>query len=112
MICTYTTLTSISPIAHTAPRLIGTGGNWFLVDIVFYGLKLFSGPIMLQIDPSGDLLTTNGYLLLNNICGLAGYYAAAVVIDKPKIGRRNLQLASYVTCVVLFAITGGKLSCT
>jgi len=63
---------------------------------------------MLQIDPSGDLLTTNGYLLLNNICGLAGYYAAAVVIDKPKIGRRNLQLASYVTCVVLFAITGGK----
>ena len=38
---------------------------------------------MLQIDPSGDLLTTNGYLLLNNICGLAGYYAAAYVIDKP-----------------------------
>jgi hypothetical protein len=31
-----------------APRLVGTGGSWFLVDIAFYGLKLFSGPIFSQ----------------------------------------------------------------
>ncbi|EJK62548.1 hypothetical protein THAOC_16836, partial [Thalassiosira oceanica] len=33
------------------PRLIGTAGNWFLTDIAFYGLKLFSGPIFGSLDP-------------------------------------------------------------
>jgi MFS family permease len=37
-----------------APRLIGTGGNWFLWDIAFYGLKLYSGPIFNSINPEGE----------------------------------------------------------
>jgi hypothetical protein len=37
-----------------APRLIGTGGNWFLWDIAFYGLKLYSGPIFKSINPEGE----------------------------------------------------------
>jgi hypothetical protein len=36
-----------------APRLFGTGGNWFLWDISFYGLKLYSGPIFNSINPEG-----------------------------------------------------------
>lgn len=35
-----------SLFAFSAPRLVGTGGSWFLTDIAFYGLKLFSGPII------------------------------------------------------------------
>lgn len=47
----------IQPISHDmihcddsiiAPRLIGTGGCWFLLDVAFYGLKLFSGPIFAE----------------------------------------------------------------
>ena len=37
--------------AFLAPRLAGTGGSWFLTDIAFYGLKLFSGPIISQSKP-------------------------------------------------------------
>lgn len=80
-------------LKYYSARLLGTGGNWFLVDIAFYGLKLFSGPIMMEIDPSGNLVSQNGYLLINNLCGLAGYYFAAYVIDRPKIGRKRLQMA-------------------
>eukprot|EP00986_Skeletonema_menzelii_P012868 scaffold7268_cov159-Skeletonema_menzelii.AAC.1 len=89
-----------------APRLIGTGGAWFAWDIAFYGLKLFSGPIFNAINPKGDLVTNNGYLLINNICALVGYYAAAYVIDKPSIGRKRLQVASFIICAVLFFVTG------
>ena len=47
-----------------------------------------------------------GYLLVNNLCALAGYYAAALVVDKPAIGRRRLQMASFAVCSALFLATG------
>jgi MFS family permease len=83
-------------------RLIGTGGCWFLTDIMFYGMKLFSGPIFAAINPNGDLITNNGWLLVNNIISLLGYYGAAMVMDDKRIGRRNLQLYSFVILVVIF----------
>lgn len=86
-------------------RLIGTGGNWFLVDIVFYGLKLFSGPIFSAINPQSDLIFRNGYLLLYNLIGLLGYYCSAYVIDTPAVGRKRLQLASFVMLTILFCFT-------
>ena len=61
----------------------------------------------LAVSPSGDLIAQNGYLLLNNLCGLAGYYAAAFVIDNPKVGRKNLQMCSFLLMAVLFLVTGG-----
>jgi hypothetical protein len=33
--------------------VVGTGGNWFLWDVAFYGLKLYSGPIFKAINPGG-----------------------------------------------------------
>jgi len=68
--------------------------------------KLFSGPIFADINPSGDLVVQMGYLLVNNLCALVGYYAAALVIDIPAIGRRRLQMASFVACAVLFFVLG------
>eukprot|EP00536_Pseudo-nitzschia_multiseries_P005239 jgi/Psemu1/190009/e_gw1.95.99.1 len=83
-------------------HLIATGGNWFLWDITFYGLKLFSGPIFDDINPNGDLVVQNGYLLVNNIIALAGYYICAMIIDNPKIGRKNVQLLFFVLVSVVF----------
>jgi MFS family permease len=69
--------------------------------------KLFSGPIFAEIDPSGDLLVLNGYLLVNNLCALCGYYCAASLIDKPAVGRARLQSASFIICGIIFCITAG-----
>ena len=60
----------------------------------------------MSVNPKGGLIVLNGYLLINNLCGLCGYYFAAFVIDKPKIGRKRLQMVSFVTSVVIFFITG------
>lgn len=86
-------------------RLIGTGGNWLVANIAFYGLKLFSGPIFADINPDGDLVVLNGYLLINNLCALLGYYGAAGVTDFPRIGRKRLQMFSFFICAVIFIIT-------
>lgn len=85
-------------------HLIATGGNWFLWDITFYGLKLFSGPIFEHINPGGDLIIQNGYLLVNNIIALAGYYICAMIIDNPKIGRKNVQLLFFILVSIVFLI--------
>jgi hypothetical protein len=85
-------------------RLIATGGCWFVWDIVFYGLKLFSGPIFASIDPAGDLVTRNGYLLVNNIIALVGYYAAALIIDFSSIGRKNVQIVFFTLVGIVFLI--------
>ena len=63
--------------------------------------------ILLPVNPSGDLVTNNGYLLVSNLCGLAGYYATALVIDKPMVGRKRLQMCSLLICAALFLLTGG-----
>jgi hypothetical protein len=47
--------------------------------MTFYCLKLFSGPIFSDMNPTGDLIKNNGYLLLNNVIALIGYYCAAKV---------------------------------
>lgn len=88
------------------PRLIGTGGNWTLQNFSFYGLRLFSGPIFRSINPEGDLIVQNGWLLFNNLCALVGYYCAARVIDIPWIGRKRLQMVSFGICAFLFMVTG------
>lgn len=83
-------------------RLVGTGGSWLLWDVAFYGLKLFSGPIFAAINPSGDLLVQNGYLLINNLIGLSAYYITAYVIDIPSIGRVKVQSVFFTLVSIIF----------
>lgn len=81
------------------------GGNWLVWDVAFYGLKLFSGPIFRDINPGGDLVVQNGYILINNLCALVGYYCAAIVIDRPSIGRKRLQMFSLLVSGAIFILT-------
>jgi energy-converting hydrogenase Eha subunit A len=93
-------------LSFYSPRLVGTGGSWFVWNVAFYGLKLFSGPIFVAINPGGDLIVQNGYLLVNNICALVGYYCTAYVIDWPSIGRKKLQIFSFMMSAIIFTTIG------
>jgi hypothetical protein len=58
----------------------------------------------IAINPSSNLLVQNGYLLINNIIALSGYYICAMIIDKPKIGRKNVQTLFFILVSVVFLI--------
>mmetsp|Transcript_18647 Transcript_18647/g.26424 ORF Transcript_18647/g.26424 Transcript_18647/m.26424 type:complete len:522 (+) Transcript_18647:153-1718(+) len=88
------------------PRLLGTAGNWFLYDISFYGLKLYTGPIFQAINPEGNLFINNAYILLQGVINLCGYYGACMLIDKKRIGRKRMQLWSWLVVGALFFATG------
>eukprot|EP01134_Creolimax_fragrantissima_P006604 CFRG6604T1 len=92
-------------LRHYWPRLMATAGVWFLWDIAFYSNKLFSGPIIGSFVPDGDLLTTNLYILLNNVVGLFGYYVAAYLIDQKWVGRLRLQVAGLNIVALLLLIS-------
>ena len=92
-----------------APRLVGTCSTWFLWNISFYGLRLYSGPIFKAFNPDGNLIVNNGLILLNNVISLVGYYCAALIIDKKTIGRRRLQMFSFAMCGILFFLAGAIL---
>jgi MFS family permease len=79
------------------------------MNVTFYGMKLFSGPILEELNPGGDLIVKNGYLLVYNLVGLVGYYAAAYVIDRPFVGRKRLQMGSFAVLTMLFCLTAGLL---
>ena len=65
---------------------------------------MFSGPIFAAINPEGGLLVNNGYLLLNNLLALVGYYSCSVIIDKPNIGRKNVQVVFFILVSTVFLI--------
>eukprot|EP01127_Copromyxa_protea_P013098 TRINITY_DN3486_c0_g1_i3.p1 TRINITY_DN3486_c0_g1~~TRINITY_DN3486_c0_g1_i3.p1 ORF type:complete len:437 (-),score=50.34 TRINITY_DN3486_c0_g1_i3:138-1448(-) len=93
-------------IKYFWPRLLATGGCWFLWDVAFYGNKLFSGPIFQSLIPDQNLLTVNEYILLNNAVALFGYYVAACIVDYPWCGRRNLQMVGSFIVALCFLFSG------
>ena len=85
-------------------RLTGTSVNWALFNVAQYGLKLFSGPIFSDINPDGGLLFTNLMILINNVCFALGFYCSALVVDRKMIGRKRLQLATFLVAAICFFI--------
>ena len=92
-------------VRHYWSRLVGTAGGWFLWDVVFYGNRLFQGSIIQVLVPGApSVVKTLEYTLLNASVAMLGYYAAALCIDKPWMGRRKLQNIGFFMTFVLFLI--------
>jgi len=89
------------------PRLFGAGFTWFLIDVAFYGNKLFAGPIIAAIIGSdatlGEVMNFN---LLNAFVGFIGYYFAAFTIDYPWMGRVRMQMMGFLCISILFLACG------
>mmetsp|Transcript_7587 Transcript_7587/g.12258 ORF Transcript_7587/g.12258 Transcript_7587/m.12258 type:complete len:585 (+) Transcript_7587:130-1884(+) len=94
-------------LRHYWHRIVGTAGGWFVWDVVFYGNKLFQGKIIATIiggEPT--VYEVLVYTLINSTIALAGYYCAALTIDKTWMGRRRLQSIGMFFTFVLFLICG------
>jgi len=95
----------LSVIYHYWHRLFGTASVWFLWDVAFYGNKLFQGSIITQIlGAHSTIYHLMQYTILNSAVALVGYYAAAIVVDKPWMGRFRLQNLGLFLSGVLFLV--------
>lgn len=102
-------------------RLVGTAGNWFLLDITFYANGLFSGTILKLAGVEDDLHTILLWGIYLALAALPGYrssllfslfrfcfifyltflrYWAAVFLIE-KLGRKPLQLGISSLCLLL-----------
>eukprot|EP00984_Skeletonema_dohrnii_P026992 scaffold16422_cov78-Skeletonema_dohrnii-CCMP3373.AAC.1 len=92
---------------HYGIRLFGTSITWLLWDIAFYGNKLFQSTFLLALTGENATLTQiSGASAINAFVALLGYYAAAMIVDKPTIGRLRLQQTGFVITGTLFLICG------
>ncbi|KAJ3575891.1 hypothetical protein NPX13_g3873 [Xylaria arbuscula] len=86
-------------------RLFATSTGWFFNDVFFYGNKLFQSSFISVISDNPDsLLTTWNWNLINVVVSLAGYYAAALLIDHKMYGRKNMQQIGFLVCFLAFVI--------
>ena len=94
-------------LSYYGRRLVGTALSWFLLDVVFYGNALFAGAILTSA--IGDNVKPNmhfAYLLLFAAFAMPGYYAAALMIDQPWLGRKKLQTGGFLALGVLYIYIG------
>ena len=94
---------------HYWPRLIGTSMTWLVWDIVFYGNKLFQGKFITIIEGGRHptIYSVMKYSVVNCTVALVGYWCAAVVIDRPWMGRLRLQILGFFMVTIVFFICGG-----
>eukprot|EP00887_Chlorella_sp_A99_P005874 scaffold1.g5874.t1 len=84
-------------------RILGNALSWFAWDIAFYGNKLFqSGFIEAVVGGRPTLVQTLEWVLLNSAVALAGYYAAALTIDRRWMGRVRMQMMGFAWLSALF----------
>jgi len=86
-------------------HLLGTAGNWFIFDIVFYANSLFNGDVtsIIQVGPGG-LKSTFLRTLLIVLIMLPGYLVGLALINA--LGRKATQVQGYVNMAVWFGVCG------
>jgi len=94
-----------STVRRYAWHLLGTAGNWFLFDIVFYANGLFNADVTSIIDLGfegleGKSLTT----LIIVMIMLPGYFVGVALINR--LGRKNVQVIGYANMILWFGICG------
>eukprot|EP00727_Mastigamoeba_balamuthi_P006675 m51a1_g2628 hypothetical protein (465) ;mRNA; f:561508-563058 len=87
-------------------RILSTSGCWFLWDIVYYSNGLFSATIIQQLAGRGGIRETALCQLLLVLVSLPGYFAAALLVDRVRVGRKGLQLLGFVTVGLLHCAVG------
>ena len=89
-------------------RLLGTSLSWLLWDVAFYGNKLFQSSFLAALFGKNDvtLFQLTGAATLNAYVALAGYFAAAFIVDHPSVGRFNLQFYGFSITGALFVCCG------
>jgi len=94
--------------------LLVTGGSWFLYDIAYYGVNLFGGEILSEINASDD----DNVSLNSNIAKLCGQELLGLSLGIPacllaifmlhRVSSRHLQIHGFLfiaLCFVLMAVT-------
>lgn len=91
--------------------LLGTAGSWFFIDVAFWGLGLNNSAILGAIGYASsknvyDNLynTAVGNLILAVAGNIPGYWVSVALIDT--IGRKPIQMASFIILTILFCIIG------
>lgn len=91
--------------------LLGTAGSWFLLDVAFYGLGLNSSTVLTAINYGTG---PNVYVILYNLAAgncilvcagaIPGYWTTVALVDT--IGRKPIQLISFIILTILFIVWG------
>lgn len=88
-------------------RLVGTSASWLLWDVAFYGNKLFQSSFLVALFGEGvTLFELTTAAAINALIALFGYFAAAIIIDHPSVGRFNLQIWGFFLTGTLFVCCG------
>lgn len=85
-------------------RLMGTAGNWFLLDITFYANGLFSTAILREAGVQQDLRSVLIWNIYLTLAALPGYWAAVFLIER--VGRKPLQLGGFVLLGIVYLVMG------
>jgi len=103
-------------LKHYWSRLVGTAIGWLIWDFAYYGTKGYNSTIIQGVVSNDPTLTpslwlTMQYTLYGQLVQCVGYYLAAFVVDKPWMGRRNLQGLGYFAIMICqFISYAGDLS--
>ena len=91
--------------------LLGTAGSWFCLDVAYYGLSLNTATVLAAI---GYTTGPNVYEILRRtavgniiiVCAgaIPGYWTTVATVDT--IGRKPIQLGSFVILTILFVVWG------
>lgn len=84
--------------------LIGTCGTWFLYDFVTIPNSVFSGTIISNIVPAGNIQRTAEWQLLLGAIALPGVIIGAFLCDK--LGRKNVMMIGFGGYLVFGLIIG------
>ena len=86
------------------PRMIGTGGGWFVWDMNFYGNRIFQAEFIKLFVPNASIFEVLKWTFVNSTIAYVGYFVAASTLDSPWMGRRRMQLMGFGMLFACFTI--------
>ncbi|KAI9021720.1 MFS phospholipid transporter-like protein [Phycomyces nitens] len=89
---------------HYWPKLLLTGGIWFLYDFVAYSFGVFSTTILSLAVPENSLMMTLCWNIVLNIFYPAGSICGGLIIDR--LGRKTVMASGFFIQAALGIIIG------